>query len=52
MTADRMRKQRNISQMKEQDQTTARDQSEIGTSYTPDREFEVMIIKPVDLRKD
>lgn len=35
---------RNSSQMKEQDQTTARDQSEMGRSNILDRELTGMII--------
>ena len=39
-------RQRNISQMKEQDQTTARDQSEMDIiSNMPNRELKIMIIK-------
>ena len=34
-----------MSQMKEQDQTTARDLSEMVISSMPDREFKVMVIK-------
>ena len=40
-----MGKQRNISQIKEQDQTITRDQSEKDISNVPDRDFKVMIIK-------
>ena len=42
---DYMRTQRNISQMKEQDQTIARDQSKMDVSNMPNREFKVIIIK-------
>ena len=34
--------------MKEQDQTTSRDLSKTDISYTPDREFKVMIIKIIE----
>ena len=34
-----------MSQMKEQDNTTARDLSEMVISSMPDREFKVMVIK-------
>ena len=40
-----MGRQRNISQIKEQDQTITRDQSEKDISNVPDRDFKVMIIK-------
>ena len=40
-----MKRQRNIIQIKEQDQTTPRDQSEMNISNIPNREFKVMIIK-------
>ena len=45
--SDEMERQRNIFQMKEQDQTTARDQNKVDVSNMPDREFKVMIIKIV-----
>lgn len=47
---DKMRRQRNSSQMKEQDQTTARDLSKMEISYMPDRESKVIIVS-LDLRK-
>ena len=40
-----MRRQRNLSQMKEQDKATARELSKIDISNTPDREFKAMIIR-------
>ena len=40
-----MSRQNNMSQMKEQDKTTARDLSEMEISNMPDREFKVMLIK-------
>ena len=47
---DKMRRQRNMFQMKEQDKTIAKDLSETDKSNIPDREFnafffKVMIIK-------
>ena len=48
-----MRRQRKMSQMKEQDKLTGRDQSEMEVSSMPDREFNIMIIKILlDLRKE
>ena len=38
--------------MKEQGQTTARNLGETNTSNMPDREFKVMIIKILNLRKE
>jgi len=40
-----MRRQRNMSQMKEQDKITARDLNEMEINNVPDREFKEMIIK-------
>ena len=40
-----MRKQRNMSQMKEHNKITARDLNETEISSRPDREFKIMIIK-------
>ena len=40
-----MRKQRNLSQMKEQNKVTARDLNEIDINNMPDREFKVIIIR-------
>ena len=42
---DKMRKQRYMSQMKEQDKITARELNEMEISYMSDREFKLMIIK-------
>ena len=42
---DKMRRQRNISHIKEKDKITARDPNEIGGNNMPDREFKVMVIK-------
>ena len=47
-----MGRHRNLSQMKEQDKTTARDLNKTDTSNMPDKEFKVMIIKVLDERKD
>lgn len=47
-----MRKQSNMSQMKEQDKTTADELNETEVTYKPDKEFKVMIIKiPAGLNK-
>jgi len=43
--SDKRRRQRNVSQMKEQSQTMARDQSKTDISNMPDTEFKAMIIK-------
>ena len=40
-----MRKQRNLSQMKEQNKVTARDLNEIDINNMPDRDFKVIIIR-------
>ena len=42
---DKMWRQKNMPQMIEQDQTTARDLSKMDVSNMPDGEFKVMIIK-------
>ena len=42
---DKMRTQRNMSQMNEQDKLTARDVRKMEVSDTPGREFKVIIIK-------
>ena len=50
---EKMRRQRNMSQMKEQDKTIVRDLSETDTSNIPNREFKIMIIRySLDLRKE
>ena len=41
---DKIRKQRNLSQMNEEDKATARDLSKRDISNMPDGEFKVMII--------
>ena len=41
-----------MSQMKEQDKITARELNEMEISNMPDREFKVMVIKILDLRKE
>lgn len=48
---DKMRRQKNMSQMKEQDQTTVRDLSKTERSNMLDREFIAMIIKILTDRK-
>lgn len=40
-----MRRQRNISQVKEQAQTTARDQSKMDIKKIPERKFKIVITK-------
>ena len=40
-----MRRQRNLSQTKEQDKAVAKDLSKTDISNMPDREFEAMIMK-------
>ena len=40
-----MRRQRNFSQMKEQEKFTVRDLSKIDVSNMPNRKFKVMIIR-------
>ena len=40
-----MRKQRNLSQMKEQNKVTARDLNETDINNMPDRDFKVIIIR-------
>ena len=40
-----MRRQRNMSQMKEQDKTTAKKLNEMEISNVPDKEFKAMVIK-------
>ena len=48
-----MRRQRNVSQMKEQDKITARDLNAVEISNMPEREFKVMVLKILkDWRKD
>ena len=42
---DKIRKQRNLSQMKEEDKATARDLNETGISNTSDGNFKMMIIR-------
>ena len=41
----KLRRQKNMSQMKEQDKITARDLSKRESSNMPDREFKIIIIK-------
>ena len=41
----KMRRQRNMSQMKEQDKTSEKDLNEMEISNPPDKEFKVMVIK-------
>ena len=38
--------------MKEQDEVIARELNEMEISNTPDREFKIMVIKILDLRKE
>ena len=40
-----MGRERNKSQMKEQDKTTGKDLSKMEIRYMPDREFKIIIIK-------
>ena len=40
-----MKRQRNVSQMKEQDKATARDLSETDISNMSDRKFKIMIMR-------
>ena len=47
---DKMKRQRNMIQRKEQDKTTSRDLSKTDISNMTDRGFKVMIIKILDLR--
>ena len=42
---DKMRTQKNMSQMKKQDQITARELNETETCNMPNREFKVLVIK-------
>ena len=42
---DKVRRQRNLSQMKEQDKAIARDLSETGISNMPDGGFKTMIMR-------
>ena len=49
---DKMRRQRNMSQMKAQDKITTRELNETEIRNMPDREFKVIIIKiPTRLEK-
>ena len=47
-----MKRQRYMLQMKKQDKIAARDLSETDISKMPDREFKLMIIETLDLRKE
>ena len=48
----KMRQQRNISQMKEQDKTPEEELSEVAIGNLPKKEFEVMIVKMIkELRR-
>ena len=47
-----MRRQRSMSQIKEQDKITLRDLNEVEINNMPDRELKVMIIKILNLRKE
>ena len=50
MQTDKIRIQRNVSQMKEDDKITVRDLSETDISNIPDRKFKVIVIKIQDLK--
>ena len=49
---DKMRRERNMPQMKEQDKITARELNEMKVSNISAREFKITVIKVLDLRKE